>query len=119
VASFLRKDLWVQAFFVIVAKKGAFMKVDRSTLKVKHNPNASRFEIKIAEHLCVLDYCLNEKTIAFTHTGVPPVLEGNGIGSLIVRAGLGYAREQGYKVLPLCSFVDVYIQRHPEYADLL
>jgi predicted GNAT family acetyltransferase len=45
-------------------------------------------------------------------------LEGNGIGSLIVRAGLDYAREQSYKVVPLCSFVAAYIRRHTEYADL-
>ncbi len=95
------------------------MKIDRSALKVIHNQDVARFEIEVGEHLSVLDYRLNEKTIVFTHTGVPPALEGNGIGSLIVRAGLDYAREQGYKVLPLCSFVDAYIRRHSEYAGLV
>ncbi len=57
--------------------------------------------------------------IAFTHTGVPVALEGNGLGSLIVKEGLAFAQENGYKVLPLCSFVDAYMRRHKEqYAHL-
>lgn len=95
------------------------MKIDRDTLKVIHNSNAQRFEIHINEYKPVLDYRLHNKTITFTHTGVPKELEGNGIGSLIVRAGLDYAREEGYKVIPLCSFVDAYIQRYNKYANLL
>ncbi|MBC8335740.1 MAG: N-acetyltransferase [Anaerolineales bacterium] len=88
-------------------------------MEVVHNQAAQRFELQIGEFTPVLDYRLQDKTIAFTHTGVPTALEGNGIGSFIVRAGLDYAREQGYQVIPLCSFVAAYIRRHPEYEDLL
>ena len=95
------------------------MKVDRNTLKVLRNQDARRFEIHIGEYMPVLDYRMENETITFTHTGVPGELEGNGIGSLIVRAGLSYVREQGYNVVPLCSFVAAYIQRHSEYSDLL
>ena len=95
------------------------MKIDRNILDVLHDKDAQRFEIHIGEYKPVLNYSLRGETITFTHTGVPREMEGNGIGSLIVRAGLDYAREQGYKVLPLCPFVGVYIQRHDEYADLL
>ena len=41
------------------------------------------------------------------------------MGVMIVCANLDYARVQGYKVIPVCSFVDVYIRRHAEYGDLL
>ena len=86
---------------------------------VIHIKEKKRFEVRIGDDIVELDYRLDEGVISFTHTGVPRVLEGRGIGSQIVRAGLDYAREQGYKVLPLCSFVGAYIQRHDEYADLL
>ena len=95
------------------------MKIERDSLRIIHNSKAQRFEVQIGEHKPILDYRISEKTITFTHTGVPRELEGNGIGSLLVRAGLDYAREEGYKVIPLCPFVEVYIQRHPEYTDLL
>lgn len=95
------------------------MKIDRNSLEVLHKAENSRFEILIDNYVAELDYRVKGGVITFTHTGVPPALEGNGIGSLIVRAGLDYAREQGYRVVPLCSFVDAYIRRHTEYQDIL
>jgi len=46
-------------------------------------------------------------------------LEGRGIGGRIVKTGLDYARAEGLKVVPQCSFVRGYIERHQEYADLV
>lgn len=89
------------------------------SIEVKHNPAQQRFEIEMEAHLAVLDYRLDGSTITFTHTGVPQALEGRGLGSKLVRAGLDYARAQGLQVVPLCSFVAAYIQRKPQYQDLL
>ncbi|RME90258.1 MAG: N-acetyltransferase [Anaerolineae bacterium] len=86
--------------------------------EVIHLPEEGRFEIRIGEHVAELLYYVKEGNIVFTHTGVPRPLEGQGIGSRLVRAGLEYARQEGYRVVPLCSFVDAYIRRHPEYQDL-
>ena len=94
------------------------MKIDRDSLVVLHKKDNSRFEILIGDYVAELDYRLKDDVITFTHTGVPSELEGNGIGSIIVRAGLDFAREQGFKVVPLCSFVDAYMRRKPDYADL-
>ena len=46
-------------------------------------------------------------------------LEGRGIAAALVQRALGWAREQGLKVIPQCSFVASYIQGHPESWDLL
>jgi predicted GNAT family acetyltransferase len=53
------------------------------------------------------------------HTEVPKELEGRGIGSALVRGLLEIARAQGLKVQAVCPFVKAYLDRHPEYADLL
>ena len=90
-----------------------------SELLVKHNPQASRFEVEKEGNLALLEYVQQGDRIVFTHTGVPSALEGQGIGSRLARAGLEYARAQGMKVIALCSFVAAYIQKHPEYQDLL
>lgn len=86
---------------------------------VVRNSSESRFEIVIDQHLARLDYALEGSTIVFTHTEVPPELEGRGLGSKLAQAGLGFAQAQGYKVHPLCGFISSYIQRHPEYQELL
>ncbi|RPH60828.1 MAG: N-acetyltransferase [Chloroflexi bacterium] len=84
---------------------------------VKHNLESQRFEIQVDNHLAVLEYHLQDGAIVFTHTGVPSALEGRGIGSQLVRAGLEHARQKSLKVVPLCWFVAGYIQRHPEEVN--
>ena len=88
-------------------------------LEIRHNIAASRFEIQMENDIAVLDYSQRGDIITFTHTGVPAELEGRGIGSQLARAGLEYAREKSFKVVPLCWFVAGYIGRHPEYKSLL
>ena len=61
-----------------------------------------------------LSYQRMGNTILFTHTGVPPALEGQGVGSALVRAGLEFARANKLTVKTTCWFVSGYIQRHPE-----
>lgn len=90
-----------------------------SDLTVVHNTDKRRFEVRIDSHVAELTYMTHTDVIIFTHTGVPSELEGRGIGSRLVRAGLQYARENKLKVQSLCWFVNGYFDRHPEYKDLL
>ena len=45
-------------------------------------------------------------------------LEGRGLAAALVREALAYARREGLKVEPLCSYAAGYMQRHPETHDL-
>jgi predicted GNAT family acetyltransferase len=83
------------------------------------NPDEQRFELAEGGHTAVASYRLEGDTISFTHTVVPEEIEGRGFGSRLVRFALDQARERGLKVVPLCYFVKGYIERHPEYQDLL
>ena len=57
--------------------------------------------------------------ILLTHTEIDPSCEGRGYGSLLARAVLDAARADGLQVAPLCPFIRDYIDRHPEYEDLV
>lgn len=89
------------------------------TITVTHDQPNQTFEVVLEGQIAVLNYLLEGDTITFTYTGVPAVMEGQGIGSCLVKAGLDYAQEQSLRVASRCSFVDSYIERHPEYHDLL
>lgn len=57
-------------------------------------------------------------TITIDHTGVPPEYEGRGIAARLVNKAIADAREQGFKITPVCSYVVAQFKRHPEWADL-
>jgi uncharacterized protein len=88
-------------------------------IDVRDNPAESRFETSVDGITAFAEYRLDGDRITFTHTIVPKALEGRGIGSALVRAALGAARERGLKVVPRCSFVAAWMRRHPETQDLL
>jgi uncharacterized protein len=56
--------------------------------------------------------------LAFLHTEVDPARQRRGLGSALVRAALEDARERGLQIVPVCPFVEAYVDDHPEYADL-
>jgi uncharacterized protein len=88
-------------------------------IQVVHNRDAQRFETNVDGHVAVLLYRVEDGRMVFTSTQVPRAIEGRGIGSALTRAGLAYAREQSLTVVPVCSFVRAYIERHPEYESLV
>lgn len=51
------------------------------------------------------------------HTGVPDSFRGTGAGLALVTRLVADAREQGFKIMPLCPFVNAQRKKHPEWAD--
>lgn len=89
------------------------------SVQVTQNVRESRFEATVDGELCVADYDQRDGEITFTHTYVPASLRGRGIAEKLVRTALEYARAQQLRVIPACSYVAVFIQRHREYAPLV
>jgi hypothetical protein len=88
-------------------------------LPVRHDPVAERFEIEFEGELAFVAYRREEATVLFTHTEVPSRAQGRGLAALLVRVALDWARSEGLRVRPLCSYVAAYMRRHPETQDLL
>jgi uncharacterized protein len=88
-------------------------------LTVTNNDDASQYEATVEGQVAFAAYERRNDEIVFTHTEVPPALEGKGLASAIVRTALDDARAQGLSVVPLCPFVASYIRRHQEYLDLV
>ena len=86
---------------------------------VTDNRDANRYELVVDGHKAVASYTIHEGTITFTHTIVPAALGGRGVGSRLISAALADVRARGLKVVAECPFVARYIEKHPEYADLL
>jgi uncharacterized protein len=85
---------------------------------VCHNITEQRFELAAGVRLAVVDYQLAGERLIVTHTFVPADQRGKGIAERLVTAAMEYAREKGLKVVPQCSYVDTFLRRHAEFADL-
>ena len=87
---------------------------------VQDAPEAARYEIRDGDKvLGFVAYQRRGDTVVFTHTEVDPDAGESGLGSTLVRAALDDVRAQGGSVVPQCSFVHGWIDRHQEYADLV
>lgn len=86
---------------------------------VRDNKEKHRFELDAEGHIAFSEYRLSGDVFTITHTEVPKELGGKGIGSRLARGLLDLIRAGNAKVKPLCPFVRGYIEKHPEYRDLL
>ena len=83
-------------------------------------PENSRYEIRDGDRLLgQAVYQRRGDQVVFTHTEVDLDQERSGLGSTLVRSALDDVRSKGGTVVPMCSFVRGWIERHPEYADLV
>jgi uncharacterized protein len=84
------------------------------------SPEQHRFEARIGGQLAArAEYNLLKGALMFTHTEVDPAFEGKGVGSQLARFALDEVRSRGLKAVPMCQFIAGYIQRHPQYLDLV
>lgn len=88
--------------------------------QIIHNIELQRFEARNADTApAYLSYVHEGTAVVFDHTFVPSELRGRGIAAMLVQTALDEARKQSWKVVPRCSYVAVYMDRHSEYADLI
>ncbi len=92
-----------------------------ANVTVEDNPEKNRYEA-LVESGVVAGYAEYRKQgglLVFTHTEVDDAFEGQGVGSALARGALDHARTLDLPVRPLCPFIKSYIDRHPEYEDLV
>ncbi len=83
-------------------------------------PEAGRYEARAGDRVVGLAaYQRRGDRVVFTHTEVDPTAEGDGLGSRLVRGALDDVRGRGLRAVPKCSFVRGWIDKHPDYADLV
>ena len=73
---------------------------------VRDNADHHRFELDADGHVAFSNYRRDGNVLTILHTEVPAALNGRGIGSALVRGVLDLARAQGWKVVPVCPFVE-------------
>lgn len=89
-------------------------------MTVRDNAEQDRYEVLIDGQLAGASYYRDRDGVrVVTHTEVADEFEGRGVGGRLVAGVLDDIRARGLLVVPLCSFTRSYIERHPEYQDLI
>jgi uncharacterized protein len=85
----------------------------------EHGGSKGRFVIRRGGEEAELTYSVTTPTLIIAdHTGVPDSFRGTGAGLVLVEAMVAAARAEGFKVVPLCPFVNATRKKHPEWADV-
>lgn len=71
-----------------------------------------------SDHIGRLTWVAHNGAHVADHTLVPPEIGGRGVAARLVEALVADARENGFKIEPMCSYVAVAFQRHPDWADV-
>jgi len=87
--------------------------------KVLDNTAERRYEMKLDGGMAFIDYTVAGNVRTLTHAQVPVALRGGGIAARLTSGALDLARAQGVRVVPRCPYVVTFIDRHPQYQDLL
>jgi len=88
-------------------------------MDIQHDAQAHKFYVVVDGQESALHYWASADVLDLQRTYVPVPLRHRGIAADIVRAALQYAKSQKLKVIPSCSYVRYFIDRHTEYTDLI
>lgn len=89
------------------------------TLTIQHDADKKVFLTVVDGHQAYIDYELDGSKMIVMHTIVHDTIGGRGIAGELTRAALDTAHANRWAVIPVCSYTQTYIKRHPEYQDLV
>jgi predicted GNAT family acetyltransferase len=87
---------------------------------VRRNDAAARYEIELDGQVAgFIDFRDQGGALRLVHTEVEPAHEGKGLAAQLVQQALDDVRRSGRTIVPSCSYVARFIERHPTYGDLV
>lgn len=91
------------------------MTTDQTTVTAE----PGRFVIAVdGQTVGLAEYVDRDGRRIFPHTEVNPAFRGRGLATTLVAEALRATREAGLRIVPECSMVADYIDKHPEYEAI-
>ncbi|RJF69032.1 N-acetyltransferase [Deinococcus cavernae] len=88
--------------------------------EIRKNTEKSRYEaVENGQVIGFAEFVDRGDHVVMPHTEVNPEHEGEGVGGQIAEFALNDLRRAGRKVQPSCAFIAGYIQKNPQYQELV
>ena len=84
-------------------------------IPVHLNKDKHRFEMHVDGESAIINYRQSGNVVNLIHTEVPESLEGQGVAAALVQKTLEYLEEHHLTMVPSCSYVQHFLQEHPEW----
>lgn len=88
--------------------------------EVRENQEKNRFEIWVDDEIAgFTEHRGLGSVVSLVHTEIGERFGGQGLATQLIRQTLDDLRERDSQVLPICPFVKAFIEKHPDYLDLV
>ena len=75
-------------------------------MEIKHIENKGFYIYdEKGEVIAEMTYKKDRNNLIFDHTYVSPLLRGQGVADKLFSTGVEFAAENGYKIVPICSYI--------------
>ena len=92
--------------------------MDDHEITREQGPTKGRYVIRRNGEEAELTYSITSPTLIIAdHTGVPDSFRGTGAGLALITRMVADARAEGFRIMPLCPFVNAQRRKHPEWSD--
>jgi uncharacterized protein len=96
------------------------LKPDQQDISISNQAERQRYELTLGGTVAALaEYRERGGVVEFVHTEVLPQHEGQGLAAQLAQFALDDVRRGNRKAIASCSYIAQYIERHPQYRDLL
>jgi predicted GNAT family acetyltransferase len=87
---------------------------------VSYDADKERYEIFVDGELAGYTWAHPAgDVVVFPHTEIRSEYEGRGLATELIQAALDDVRTRGLRVRAVCPFVQAFLEKHPEYEDLV
>ncbi len=91
-----------------------------SELLIEHDEERGGFYARLDGSEARLTYReRSDGVMVYESTFVPPAMRGGGIAGKITRFALEWAREKGWEIKPTCPYIISFLEKHPEFGDVV
>ena len=88
-------------------------------LPLQINYNTKRFELEVDGQIASINFDIEGEKIYLAHALVPPTLRNQGIAAILTEKVLHHVEQQGLKAVLMCSYIQAYVHRHPDWKRVV
>lgn len=86
---------------------------------LRHDPEAKRLTLPFEDGEVWVEYDRQGDTLSLLHVEADPLLRGSGAAGKFMQATVDFARAEGLKLRPVCSYAVAWLRRHSEAQDVV